>query len=72
MDKEQVQFFLAGDLINQVTPTSFAARTNGIPYFGLFGACSTSLEGLALAAFISNYGGAIYVLTGASSHNAAV
>ncbi|MDG4849563.1 stage V sporulation protein AD [Peribacillus frigoritolerans] len=72
IDKEQVQFFLAGDLINQVTPTSFAARTNGIPYFGLFGACSTSMEGLALAAFITNYGGANYVLTGASSHNAAV
>ena len=72
IEKEQVQFFLAGDLINQMTPTSFAARTNGIPYFGLFGACSTSMEGLALAAFITNYGGAEYVLTGASSHNAAV
>lgn len=72
IEKEQVQFFLAGDLINQLTPTSLAARSNGIPYFGLFGACSTSMEGLALAAFITNYGGANYVLTGASSHNAAV
>lgn len=69
--KEDVQFFLAGDLINQITPTSFAARTNEIPYFGLFGACSTSMEGLALASFIVNYGGASMVLTGASSHNAA-
>lgn len=71
VNKEDVQFFLAGDLINQITPTSFAARTNEIPYFGLFGACSTSMEGLALAAFIVNYGGANMVLTGASSHNAA-
>lgn len=69
--KEDVQFFLAGDLINQITPTSFAARTNEMPYFGLFGACSTSMEGLALATFIVNYGGANMVLTGASSHNAA-
>ncbi|WP_138415158.1 stage V sporulation protein AD [Aquibacillus sediminis] len=72
IQKEQVQFFLAGDLINQITPTSFTAKTLGTPYFGLFGACSTSMEGLALGAFIVNAGGAKYILTGASSHNAAV
>ncbi|GAA0325423.1 stage V sporulation protein AD [Bacillus carboniphilus] len=68
---KDIQFLLAGDLINQITPTSFAARTQSIPYFGLFGACSTSMEGLALSGFIVNYQGAQYVVTGASSHNAA-
>ena len=72
IQKEQVQFLFAGDLINQITPTSFAARTMQIPYFGLFGACSTSMEGLALSSFVVNYKGADYVLTGASSHNSAV
>ncbi|WP_407268195.1 stage V sporulation protein AD [Radiobacillus sp. PE A8.2] len=72
IQKEQVQFFLAGDLINQITPTSFAAQTLGTPYLGLFGACSTSMEGLALSAFLINGKGAKYVLTGAASHNAAV
>lgn len=67
-----IQFFFAGDLINQITPSSFTARTLQIPYFGLFGACSTSMEGLALSAFVVNAKGADYVLTGASSHNAAV
>jgi stage V sporulation protein AD len=71
IEKEQVEFLFAGDLINQITPTSFAARTMQIPYFGLFGACSTSMEGLALASFVVNYQGARNVLTGASSHNAA-
>jgi stage V sporulation protein AD len=71
MEKEQIEFLFAGDLINQITPTSFAARTMQIPYFGLFGACSTSMEGLALASFVVNYQGARNVLTGASSHNAA-
>lgn len=71
LQKEDVQFFIAGDLINQITPTSFAARTVQIPYFGIFGACSTSMEGLALASFIVNYGGAKNIITGASSHNAA-
>ncbi|MEH7237179.1 stage V sporulation protein AD [Bacillus sp. JJ1562] len=72
LQKAQIQFFLGGDLINQITPTSFATRTLGSPYLGLFGACSTSMEGLALSAFIVNYNGAKYILTGASSHNAAV
>ncbi|MCD4838978.1 stage V sporulation protein AD [Neobacillus sedimentimangrovi] len=72
IQKEQVQFLFAGDLINQITPSSFSARTMKIPYFGLFGACSTSMEGLALASFVVNHQGANFVLTGASSHNAAV
>ncbi len=69
--KNDVQFFIAGDLINQITPSSMAARTIQLPYIGIFGACSTSMEGLALASFILNYNGADYVVTGASSHNAA-
>ncbi|HZG72066.1 MAG TPA: hypothetical protein VEY51_11080, partial [Chondromyces sp.] len=40
-------------------------------YLGIFSACSTSMEGLALAAFLVNYTGARYILTGASSHHAA-
>ncbi|MFP7472827.1 stage V sporulation protein AD [Niallia taxi] len=72
LSAEDAQFFIAGDLINQITPTSFAARDLKVPYFGLFGACSTSMEGLAMSSFIINYKGAKNILTGASSHNAAV
>ncbi|WP_100407136.1 stage V sporulation protein AD [Bacillus solitudinis] len=71
LQNEDIQFMFAGDLINQMTPSSFGSRTLGIPYFGLFGACSTSMEGLALAAFIINARGANNVVTAASSHNTA-
>lgn len=71
VNKGEIQFMIGGDLINQITPTNFAARTLAIPYLGVFGACSTSMEGLALAASIINNNGAEYVVTGASSHNAA-
>lgn len=71
IEKEQVQFFISGDLINQITPTSFAAKTLDIPYFGLFSACATSMEGLALAALMINSQAAQYILTGSASHNAA-
>lgn len=69
--KENIDFIIAGDLINQITPTTFAARSLSIPYFGISGACSTSMEGLALASFIINHQGAKHVLTGSGSHNAA-
>lgn len=68
---EDIQFMLNGDLINQTTPSSFASRTLAIPYLGLFGACSTSMEGLALAAMIINSNGAEKIVAAASSHNAA-
>jgi stage V sporulation protein AD len=66
-----IQFLIAGDLINLMTPTNFAASTHQIPYLGIYNACATSMEGLAMASFIVNSGGAQHIITGASSHNAA-
>ncbi|MFC2947410.1 stage V sporulation protein AD [Virgibacillus sediminis] len=71
IEKEQVEFFLSGDLINQITPSNFSAKTMGIPYFGLFSACATSMESLALSSHIINAGSANYILSGTASHNAA-
>lgn len=69
LTKEQVHFYLGGDLMNQITSSSFAARTLSIPYLGVFGACSTSMESLALASLLVNSGSAKYVLSGTCSHN---
>lgn len=68
--KEQVNFLLAGDLMDQIISSTFAARTLAIPFLGLFGACSTAMESLALAALIVNSGAARYALAATSSHNA--
>jgi stage V sporulation protein AD len=72
LTKEQVQFYVGGDLMNQIISSSFAARTLEIPYLGVFGACSTSMESLALASMIVNSGSAQYALAGTCSHNASV
>lgn len=69
--KEDINFLFSGDLMNQIISSSFAARTLGIPYLGVFGACSSAMEGLALAAQLIDSKAAKYVLTSASSHNAA-
>ena len=45
----QPDWLFAGDLLNQCIGASYAARAHGLPYFGLYGACSTMGEGLILA-----------------------
>ncbi|WP_282935763.1 stage V sporulation protein AD [Paenibacillus sp. RC67] len=69
LTKEQVQFYIGGDLMNQIISNTFAARTMSIPYIGIFGACSTSMEGLALASLVVDSGSAKYAMTGTCSHN---
>ncbi len=71
MKKEDVQFLISGDLMNQIISSTFAARTLGMPFLGIFGACSSSMEGLALASLLVDSKSAKYVLAGASSHNVA-
>ena len=63
-----IDFLFGGDLINQIFPSSFSARDLGIPFFGIYGACSTMTEGLCLASMAVDGGYAEYVLSGASSH----
>ena len=51
----EIDFMFAGDLLNQCTASAYSMRDTGISYFGIYGACSTMAEGLALASlFIDN------------------
>lgn len=70
LQKENINFFISGDLMNQIISSSFTARTLGVPYLGIFGACSSSMEGLSLAAQLIDSKSADYVVAAASSHNA--
>lgn len=65
-----IQIMLAGDLLNQNISATFSARHAKIPYLGLYGACSTSMETLAVGATLVDSGYARYALVGVSSHNA--
>lgn len=72
LKKQDIQYFLCGDLLNQIISSGFAARTLGVPYLGLYGACSTSMESLAVGSLIVETGFGDNIICGASSHNAAV
>ena len=53
---EDLDLVFAGDLLNQCISSSYALRNAGIPFLGLYGACSTMAEGLILAAMTVNSG----------------
>ncbi|MGI5875689.1 MAG: stage V sporulation protein AD [Dethiobacteria bacterium] len=66
---EDIDFFIAGNLLNQIITPSFCARKLSIPYIGIFSACSTLTEGIALGAMLLEGGSARHLLISTSSHN---
>lgn len=66
-----IDFFLAGDLVNQMTPTNIAAREIAAAFIGLFSACATSVSSVIIASLLTELGASKYAIAGASSqHNA--
>lgn len=64
-----VDLFLAGDLLDQISCANMAARELSIPFYGLFSACATLAQGLALGAMSLDGGYASRVLVGCCSHH---
>lgn len=70
LTKADIRYILAGDLLEQMTATSFGLMDLEIPLFGLYGACSTMGEALSLGAMLISGGYGDYIMTVASSHYA--
>lgn len=66
--KEEIRYLFAGDLLGQLIATSFGTADLEIPTFGLYGACSTMGEAMALGAMTVHAGYGDQVLSMASSH----
>ncbi len=65
---QDLDALFAGDLLNQCISSSFAIRDSGVPFLGLYGACSTMAEGLCLAGMAVNGGYARIAAAVSSSH----
>ena len=63
-----LEAMFGGDLLNQCISSSFAVRNTGVPFLGLYGACSTMAEGICLAAMTVNSGYASIAAAMSSSH----
>ncbi|MCL1853958.1 MAG: stage V sporulation protein AD [Peptococcaceae bacterium] len=64
-----IDYVLAGDLLNQITTSSYAVRQIGRPFIGMFGACSTMALATAVGAMLIDGGFAGKVLCATSSHH---
>lgn len=52
LSPNDVDYILGGDLLNQCVSAHYGLRDLNIPFFGLYGACSTMVEGLSLASVL--------------------
>lgn len=65
---EQIDGVFSGDLLNQCTGSAFALREFGIPFMGLYGACSTMALSLVASSLAIEGGGFSTCLAVTSSH----
>lgn len=63
-----IEYIFAGDLLNQCIGSAFSMRDMDIPFFGVYGACSTMAESLALASMTIDGGYADCTAAVTSSH----
>lgn len=68
LETEDIDKIFAGDLLNQCIGSSFGIRDMGIPFIGLYGACSTMALSLGLASLFVDSGAAERTVAVTSSH----
>jgi len=64
-----IDYVIAGDLENQIAASDYAMRDYNIPFLGIFSACATFGEGVALGANLIEGKMAKKVIASTSSHN---
>ena len=68
MEEKDLDLIFAGDLLNQCIGSAFSLRDCAVPFLGLYGACSTMGESLALAALLLDGGFGETIAAMTSSH----
>lgn len=65
---QEINYIFSGDLLNQCMAANYGFRDSEVPFFGLYGACSTMAESLILGAMAVDGGFADNVICITSSH----
>lgn len=68
LQNDKIDYIFSGDLLNQCIASAYSVRDLEIPFFGLYGACSTYVEGMILASILVNSGMGEKIIYSASSH----
>lgn len=66
--QENIDYIIAGDLLNQCTGAGYGLSSFDIPYFGIYGACSSFAEAVTLGSVMIEAGAAKSVAVVVSSH----
>lgn len=69
LEEKDINAILAGDLINQSVISNYSMRDFDIPFLGMYGACSTSMETLLTGSLLVNSKQFKNVICATSSHN---
>ena len=67
--EREIDAIFAGDLLNQCIGAAYGLKDFDVPYFGLYGACSTAAEGIILSSLLVSGGMLRRAAAVASSHN---
>lgn len=68
VNTKDIDFLFGGDLLNQIISSSYTARELEIPFVGLYSACATMAESLALASIFIDNNLAKNVVAGTCTH----
>ncbi len=68
LGEKDIDLLISGDLLNQIISASFAARDFNFPFLGVYGACSTMAESMAVAAAFVNAGYYKKIVAATGSH----
>ncbi len=68
LKQSDINYILAGDLLNQCVGAHYSVRDLDIPFLGLYGACSTMTESMSVGGMIVDGGYADYAMCLTSSH----
>ena len=68
LKEKEIDLLISGDLLNQIISASFAARDFDFPFLGVYGACSTMAESMAVAASFVNAGYYKNIVAATGSH----
>ncbi|GAE88134.1 stage V sporulation protein AD [Acetivibrio straminisolvens JCM 21531] len=65
---QEINYVISGDLLNQCIAANFGLRESDVPFFGVYGACSTMAESMSIGAMLVDGGFADDVVCITSSH----
>lgn len=71
LKRKEVDVILGGDLLNQITATTYGAYNFSKCFLGLYGACSTSVEAMILGSVLIDSQKVSNAIVTVSSHNMA-